>query len=658
MDYEHLARLYASLEETTLKLKKTLLIARFLEKHQDSDFLGDVILLLVGRVYPQWSEKELGVSTRLMIQAISKAYGVPVGTVEKEWVDTGDLGLAAQNLSTQKKQATLFTKKLTIKKVVENLRRVAELEGPRSQELKISYIVELLRSASPLEARYITRTVIGDLRVGVAEGTIRDAIYFAFFVNIHWIQALSTPGGLSPVDVLDVSSKRIVVTREARNWLEKKFPKTYARALENNTIETWTQKEIEVLSPWKKEAGVDIVITHEQEWASSKRSEVIGMIERAYHITNDYGEVGVLAAREGPRGLKSVRLEPLRPLKVMLYQKATGIQDAFERVGRPALIEYKYDGFRLQIHRDGEKIALFTRRLENVTPQFPDIVKSVRESVKSKRFILDSEAVAYDPKTGRFLPFQYVSQRIKRKYHIDQKTREVPILLNIFDVMLEGDRDTIDLPLRERHAILEKIVENTERVRIAEGIITGDEKKAEEFYKKALDKGNEGVMFKNLDAPYQPGSRVGFGVKVKPVMENLDLVIVGAERGEGKRAHWFSTFYLACRDDATGELLEIGKLGTGIKEKSSEGVSFAELTQMLEEIITEDQGKVVRVAPRIVVEVAYEEIQKSPKYSSGYALRFPRLVRIRDDKSPEEASPLSLVEQLYRLQRHRNETED
>jgi DNA ligase-1 len=190
-------------------------------------------------------------------------------------------------------------------------------------------------------------------------------------------------------------------------------------------------------------------------------------------------------------------------------------------------------------------------------------------------------------------------------------------------------------------------------------MIVENEKDAERFYKKSLDAGNEGIMLKNLEGIYKPGSRVGYMIKLKPVLDPLDLYIVGAEWGEGKRSSWLSSFTLACRDEETGEFLEIGKVGTGIKEleqekaeggegEINEAVTFEQLTKLLKPLVTSEKGKEVKVKARILVEVAYEEIQKSPSYTSGYALRFPRVLRLREDK--DDASTLSQVEKIFEEQ--------
>ena len=301
-----------------------------------------------------------------------------------------------------------------------------------------------------------------------------------------------------------------------------------------------------------------------------------------------------------------------------------------------------------QIHKKDNEIKIFTRRLDDVTKQFPEVVDYVAKHVKGNNFILDSEAVGFDPKTGKYLPFQSISQRIKRKYDIEQMSKKFPVELNVFDVVSFEGRNLLKEPFRKRREILEKNIRPAEKkIVLAKQLVTDDVKKAQKFYDESLKMGEEGVMAKNLDGIYKPGSRVGYGVKVKPVMETLDLVIVGAEWGSGKRSGWLSSFSLACRDADTGEFLEIGKVGTGIKELEGIGVTFEQLTELIKPLVTEEKGRIVKIKPKIVVEIKYGEIQKSPTYGSGFALRFPRLMKLRDDKGADEASELEYVEELY-----------
>ena len=432
-----------------------------------------------------------------------------------------------------------------------------------AQDKKIRMFANLLVNATPKEAKYITRLALEELRIGVGEGIIRDAIAEAFSV-----------------------------TPEA--------------------------------------------------------------VEYAYSILLDFGEVARIAKTQGEEGLWKVKLKVGRPFRVMLAIKAKNVMEALDIVGRPAMVEAKYDGFRLQIHKKGDQVWLWTRRLENVTKQFPDVVEMVRKHVKANEIIFEAEAVGYDKKTGKFLPFQRISQRIKRKYDIWKMAKEIPVELHAFDIVyLEGEQ-LMQKKFKERREILEKVIESVEhKIQPSIGIVTSSEKEAQEFYENCLKQGLEGAMFKNLNAPYQPGRRVGYMVKLKPTLETLDLVIVGAEWGEGKRAGWLTSFVVAALDKDTGKFLPVGEVGTGIKEKKEkpEDITFEELTQLLKPYIYKQEGKKVWIKPKLVVEVAYEEIQESPRYESGFALRFPRIVRIRYDRGPEDIDTLDRIKEIYESQR-------
>ena len=586
MEYKKLVGLYQAIEATSKRLEKTYLVAEFLKK-TDIDDISKIVLLLQGRVFPPFDERTLGVATRMVIKSLNKSLGIDADAIEREWKKTGDLGITAEHLAEKKKQMALFTTKVTISKVFTNLRKLAEMEGSGTVDRKVSLISELLTSASPEEARYIIRTVLEDLRVGIGEGVLRDAIVWAFFEDSIHINFNQDTKSISPEN------------RETYN--------IYTEA-----------------------------------------------VQEAFDILNDFSEIAMLAKTSGLKGLKAVGVVVGKPLKVMLYQKVKNIEEAFERVGKPAAFEYKYDGFRIQVHKKDGKITVFTRRLEEVTAQFPEVVESVKKNVKAGSFILDAECVGYDMKSKKYLPFQSISQRIKRKYDIEEIAAKFPVEVNVFDILNFEGKSMIKSPFKERRALIEKIVSPVPyNIVPAKQIVTSDIDEAKAFYDAALKAGEEGVMAKNLDGIYKPGSRVGYGVKVKPVMESLDLVIVAAEWGEGKRSGWLTSFTLACYDPDTGSFLEIGKVGTGMKEKVELGVSFEQLTELLRPVILKEKGRDVTVKPMVVVEVNFEEIQKSPTYSSGYALRFPRVIRIREDRSPDECSDLSLVQDLYSTQRSR-----
>ena len=368
------------------------------------------------------------------------------------------------------------------------------------------------------------------------------------------------------------------------------------------------------------------------------------IIQSSYDIYPDIANIAHLIKKNGINFSKNIKMSPGKPIKVMLFQKAKDVESSFEKLGQELSAEYKYDGFRLQIHRNNDEIKLFTRNLEEVSKQFPDIISIVKSNIKSKNFIIDCEAIGINRKNGSWMPFQKVSRRIKRKYDIDKIIDEIPISLRVFDIIYENN-NLINTKFYERRKILENIVKHKkDYIELSELIITNSSDELNKFYKKSLKDGAEGIMLKNLSGIYKPGSRVGFGLKMKPTMENLDLVITGAEWGTGKRANWLSSFELSCKNK--DNFLTIGKMGTGIKEKDEEGVSFRHLTKILTKFIISESGKYVKLKPGIIVEVAYEELQKSENYSSGYAMRFPRFVRLREDLSLDDVDDLTKIKSL------------
>lgn len=559
MDYKALVEVYKDLESTTKRLEKTEILAKFI-KTLTKEELEYAPLLVQGKVFPPWDERKIGFSQQLMIRAIAKTTGSEKQDVIKEFRKSGDLGKVAETLIGKKTQQTLFTKKLTTEKVFSNIQKLASLEGEGTVGRKIALVAELLSSAKPEEARFIVNTVLETLRIGIAEGILRDAIARAF------------------------------------------------------------DKEV-------KE------------------------VEQAFDSTADFSEVALLAKSNK---LDTVKLKSGRPIKVMLAILVKNVEEAYKALGKPAQFEYKLDGFRLQIHKTKEGIKLFTRRLEDVTKQFPEIVEYVKDSVKGESFILDSEAVGIDKKTKKYLPFQAISQRIKRKYNIEEMAKKFPIELNIFDIISYDKKDLLNQSQKQRRNILEKIVkEKKGKIVLTKKLVTKNTEKAEEFYSEAIANGAEGLMIKKLDANYKSGRYVGGWVKLKPTLEPLDVVIIGAEYGTGKRAGYLSSYHIACKKG--NKFLECGKVASGIKEKETEeGMTMQSMTKLLKPLITEKKGKTVKIKPEVVIEVIYEEIQKSPTYSSGYALRFPRLKRLRTkEKSANDINTLEDIEHIFKVQRSR-----
>ncbi|MEK6873145.1 MAG: ATP-dependent DNA ligase [Nanoarchaeota archaeon] len=567
MLYLQLCETYEELEKNPSRIKKTSILSDFLAKLKNSN-QSEIIYLIQGNVFPDYSEKEFGISEKLAIKSLSKASGVSDKLIIEKWKKLGDLGQVAEEIMKNKKQGILFSHPLTVRKVLENLKKLPELEGKGTIEKKLSLISELLTSATSKEAKYLIRTLLQNLRIGVAEGVLRDSIVDACF---------------------------------NKEKLEK--------------------EEIK---------------------------KIIDSVQEAYDKSTDWKLVFEEACK-GLSYLEKTSLEPGKPVKVMLFLKEDTIEKGFERVGRPCLIDFKYDGFRVMINKDEKgNIKIFTRRLDNVTAQFPDIVEFAKKYVKAGTFILDAEAVGFDPKTKAYQPFQVISQRIKRKYYIEKLAKELPIEINVFDIIYYNGKSLLKEPYKERRKIIEKIITTSNyKIKASEAIITDNIKEAENFYKKAIVAGEEGIMMKNLEAPYKPGARIGYGIKIKPEENEFDLVIIKAEYGTGKRAGWLTSYTLACRDK--NKFLEIGKVSTGLKEKVELGLSFKELTKKLKSLIIKESGREVEVKPKLVVTIVYQNIQSSPTYNSGYALRFPRITRLRLDRSTLDITTLNEVKREFEM---------
>ncbi|NJF26085.1 ATP-dependent DNA ligase [Thermococcus sp. Bubb.Bath] len=552
MRYSELADLYRRLEKTTLKTLKTKFVAEFLKKTPD-ELLEIIPYLILGKVFPDWDERELGVGEKLLIKAVSIATGVQDKEIEDSVRDTGDLGESVALAIKKKKQKSFFSQPLTIKRVYDTFVKIAEASGEGSQDRKMKYLANLFMDAQPEEGKYMARTVLGTMRTGVAEGILRDAMGEAFRVKPE-------------------------------------------------------------------------------------------LVERAYMLTSDFGYVAKVAKLQGDEGLSKVEIQVGKPIRPMLAQNAASVEDALKEMGGKAAFEIKYDGARVQVHKNGDRVVIYSRRLENVTKSIPEVVKAIKEALKPEKAIVEGELVAIED-GGRPRPFQYVLRRFRRKYNIDEMIEKIPLELNLFDVMFVDGESLIETEFVDRRKKLEEIVKESERIKLAVQLVTDDAGEAEKFYKRALELGHEGVMAKRLDSIYEPGNRGKKWLKVKPTMEDLDLVIIGAEWGEGRRAHVLGSFLVAAFDQHSGEFVPVGKVGSGFTDED-----LVEFTEMLKPLIVREEGKYVEIEPKVVIEVTYQEIQKSPKYRSGFALRFPRYVALREDKSPEEADTLERIVELYELQ--------
>ncbi len=356
-------------------------------------------------------------------------------------------------------------------------------------------------------------------------------------------------------------------------------------------------------------------------------------VERSAMVLGDPYEI---VRRKG-----NLELQPVifRPIKPMLAQTAENARLAIMELGKCAL-EYKLDGVRVQVHVRGDRVRLFSRRLSDVTESVPDVVEIVRRGFRDNEAILEGEVIAEGG--GRPLPFQLLMRRFRRMGSDFDLVERIPLKLYLFDLLLLNGKSYLERSYIERRAKLEEIVE--EPLLIVPSMVTDSPDEGQSFMLESLKKGHEGIMAKKLNSPYVPGNRGRYWLKVKET-HTLDLVIVAAERGYGRRHRWYSDYYLAARDPETGEFLVVGKTFKGLSDEE-----FEWMTRKLQELIIEKEGKLIRVRPEIVVEVAFNEIQRSPKYRSGLALRFARILRIRDDKTAEESDTIDRVRKLYEKQ--------
>lgn len=363
----------------------------------------------------------------------------------------------------------------------------------------------------------------------------------------------------------------------------------------------------------------------------------VAAVRRAALVLGDLAVVAPLALQGGPAALAGVTPRPFVPMLPMLAEIAADFDQVLRAHGGRTALEFKYDGARIQVHVDGGRVGIWSRRLSDVTASLPDVVSAVRD-LGPTPFILDGEVVALDA-AGRPLPFQELMRRFRRVHDVEALIGRLPLALHFFDCLMVGGRSLIDAPCEERWRALVAV---TGGRFLAERAVVATVEEAEAFRTRAVAAGHEGVMAKDLAAPYEPGGRGKRWLKIKAAA-TVDCVIIAADRGSGRRVGWLSNYHLAARD---GEgWAHVGKTFKGLTDRE-----FAEITERLWRLAEADDGLTVRVRPEVVVEVEYNEIQKSPTYPSGLALRFARIARIREDKAPGQATTLEELRALYERQ--------
>jgi len=564
----------------------TEILVNLLKKASPED-VDKIVYLTQGKIYPDYVGIELGVAEKLMARAIALASGENYDKVIQLLKTKGDLGMVAQEILTRKKQAGILQfiqeeeKKLTVSEVYDTLVKVSKASGEGAQDIKIRLLTGLLKKATPIEAKYITRTVIGTLRLGLADMTILDAIAIAYL----------------------------------------------------------------------------------------KSKEFRQIVERAYNLTSDLGYVAKIALIEGIEGLKKVKIKPGIPIRPMLAERAETEIEIIERLGKSFIAEYKYDGERVQIHKEGDKITLFSRSLENITHHYPDIIEKFKDKTNAESLIVEGEIVAINPNTNEMLPFQELMHR-KRKYEVEKAMEEFPVILYLFDILYLNGEELIDLPLLKRKEILEKTIKTDEWIRFAEKRIINNIDELLKFFDEAVSSGCEGIMCKSTasDSIYQAGSRGFLWIKFKrsyqsKMVEPIDVCILGGFYGTGKRAGKLGGLLVGIYDPKNDVFKTICKVGTGFTDEDLDN-----LPKILEpykidhkhpRVISNIEADVWYI-PAKVIEIIGDEITLSPIHTAAYnlirngvglAIRFPRFTgRFRDDKRAEDATTEEEIIRMYKMQ--------
>jgi DNA ligase-1 len=543
-----LTAVYEAVGGTPKKLEKIALVAELLEK-TPSELVPLVCYMLRGRLFPDYSAQELRLGWSSIWDAIRSVTHVSEEDLRAAYNQFGDLGSAVELVLTEtpKIAVSLVTEPLTVDDCYNALVKIAMLSGKDSSRRKRAILMGLLNQSSPDEAKFIVKTITGEMRYGFKQGLLEEAVAQAFSVDVEELR-------------------------------------------------------------------------------------------KAHMVRSDIGEVARLA-KEQPETLKELSIVLGRPLRPMLAETAENLEAGFKRFDK-ALFEYKYDGARLSIHKNHEVVNIFTREADEVSASLPEIVTEIRKIPHS--FIVDCEIIPFEhsPKA-----FQELIKRLRRKYRVDEFARKIPVKLYVFDLLYLDGEALIDTPLLERRTLLKTAIQPTERIEIANCMLTKSSAEAQIMFQEALDLGFEGLMIKDPDSRYTPGKRGNEWLKLKPEAETLDLVVIAVEYGHGKRANQLSDYTFATRD-RDGTLTPITKAFGGLKD-----VEIEEMTEYFKGIVREQQGRTFTVEPKVVVELKFDEIQKSSLYEIGYALRFPRIKRIRWDLSVDEIDTIETVEKIFGRQK-------
>ena len=579
MKFSIISDAFQKMETTRKRLELTDILVKLIEEIP-VDVISKAIYLIQGKLRPNFEGVELGIAEKLVMKAMSKSSGIPLKKIEEDYNKGGDLGQTAENMLQQKIQTTFGSETITLEKVYETLFKIANLDGKGSQEMKMRYVSSLLNDATPQEAKFILKILLGTLRLGIAENTVMDALAIAF------------------------TGKK-----------------------ENREI-----------------------------------------IENAYNVSSDLGKVAEVVSTGGVEQIKKFQIELFNPIRPMLADRIRSEEGAVKKFQDDFAAEYKLDGERAQIHKQKDTIVIFSRSLENITTYYPDIVEKISKLIMSDDVILEAEVVAMNNNSGDFLPFQELMHR-RRKYEIDEAVIKYPITVNFFDILFSDGKNCMEIEYSERRKLLEKIIKEDEFARLIPMSIINSEEQVLEVLENSINSGCEGLMLKQLSSTYRAGIRGSNWLKLKREYQNdlgdsLDLVVVGAFFGKGRRTGKYGTLLVATYNDEDDTFPSICKVGTGFTDESLDQlyqILSPKVTLKKNPRIVSEMEADVWFEPELVIEIVASEITQSPihktaldkiKEGAGLALRFPKFTgKIRTEKNSEDASTGEEVIALYNVQK-------
>ncbi len=560
-----------SLGQTSSRLQIAQLAGDFLARLE----IGEAAIaarFMVGRPLPQTQEKRLQVSGRAIWRVVAELVPDHSESGEEIFAAAVDFGEAIEVLL--RLRATDPPPRLTLGEVAQDLVEVAGIEGPHSRRRKFELLRALFARASALEGKYLAKILIREMRHGMSEGLMLEAI-------------------------ARMAGRPVSEIRRA------------------HMLDTDLGQIVSQFHPGR--AGAEPVAPTTGELAGTSTDAAQGV-----PVQTDPASLASYT-------LPSSRPKPIRP---MLAAPAASVTAAFAILGESLALEYKLDGARVQIHCAPSGVHIFSRRMNDISPSLPEVAEMMAP-LRERRPIFDGEVIAVGMR-GEALAFQELMRRFGRVRGIEQVRAEQPIRLFVFDLLgVDGDL-LIDTAYRERYQRLAELATRA-GLELAPRIIPDSVEQAHEFYSRAIGAGYEGLMAKALSSLYTPGARGRGWLKIKNA-RTLDLVIVAADWGYGRRHGWLSNYHLAVRDPATGQFVMVGKTFKGLTD-----ADFEEMTRRLQAIKVAERAGTVFVRPEIVVEVAYSDIQRSPRYAVGMALRFARILHIRTDKPAEEADTVDTL---------------